>query len=250
MRVFITLTRRELASYFLSFTGYVIIAAAALLMGCCLVTLLQMLSMQSMPAPLNELFFGTWYPWMVLIPVAPLISMRVFALEKSSGTYETLMTAPVRDGIVVIAKFTAAMIFYTIMWLPLLGSLIIINHFSVNAPPLDFGVLASTYLGLLLVGGVFLSFGCFASSLTQSQAIAAIVAFGFNLGFVLLAGGVETLRGRFGIAGSLVDCLAITDQMQDFARGIVDTRAIVTFATLCAFFLFLNLRVVESRRWK
>ncbi len=250
MRIFLTLTRRELAAYFLSFTGYVIIAAAALLMGSCLVTLLQMLSMQSMPAPLNEMFFGTWYPWLVLIPVAPLISMRVFALEKSSGTYETLMTAPVRDGTIVLAKFTAAMIFYTFMWLPLLGSLVTINHFSVNAPPLDMGVLASTYLGLLLVGGVFLSFGCFASSLTQSQAIAAIVAFGFNLGFVLLSGGIEALRGRFGLVGSLADCLAITDQMQDFARGIVDTRAIVTFVTLSALFLFLNLRVVESRRWR
>ena len=85
MRVFTTLTRRELAAYFLSFSGYVIIAAAAVLMGSCLVTLIDMLTMQTVPMPLNELFFGTWYPWLVLIPVAPLISMRVFALEKSSG---------------------------------------------------------------------------------------------------------------------------------------------------------------------
>ena len=250
MRVFTTLTRRELAAYFLSFSGYVIIAAAAVLMGSCLVTLIDMLTMQTVPMPLNELFFGTWYPWLVLIPVAPLISMRVFALEKSSGTYETLMTAPVRDGHVVMAKFTAAMIFYMILWLPLLGSLMTIQHFSVNPPPLDFGALASTYLGLLLVGGMFLSFGCFASSLTQNQAIAAIIAFAFNLGVVLLAGAIDGLRTRFGLAGSLADCLAFTGQMQDFARGIVDTRAIVTFTTLTAFFLFLTLRVVESRRWK
>jgi len=95
MRVFLTLTRRELASYFLSLTGYVIIAAATVLTGICLCSIIEQLLLKPMPMPLNELFFSTWYPWLVLIPVAPLITMRSFALEKSSGTYETLMTAPV-----------------------------------------------------------------------------------------------------------------------------------------------------------
>ena len=75
MRVFLTLTRRELASYFLSLTGYVIIAAATLLTGISLCNLLGLLLLKPMPLPLNELFFGTWYPWLVLIPIAPLITM-------------------------------------------------------------------------------------------------------------------------------------------------------------------------------
>ena len=247
MRVFLTLTRRELASYFLSLTGYVIIAAATLLTGISLCNLLGLLLLKPMPLPLNELFFGTWYPWLVLIPIAPLITMRSFALEKSSGTYETLMTAPVRDGQVVMAKFIAAIIFYLIMWLPLLGCLLTIHHFSINAPPLDVGVFGVTYLGIMLVGGLFLAFGCFASSLTQSQAVAAILALGFNLTLFITGNYVSDLRGKFG---NLLDCFAITDQMQDFARGIVDTRAVVSFVTLTLLFLFLTLRVVESRRWK
>ncbi len=250
MRVLLTLTRRELASYFLSLTGYVIIAAATLLTGICLCDIIGRLLLKPMPMPLNELFFGTWYPWLVLIPVAPLITMRSFALEKASGTYETLMTAPVRDGHVVCAKFIAAIFFYLIMWLPLLGSLVIIHHFSVNAPPLDYGLLGTTYFGIMLVGGLFMAFGCFASSLTQSQAVAAIIALGFNLALFVFGNYIGELRGKFGSWGNLLDCFAITDQMQDFARGIVDTRAIVSFITLTVLFLFLTLRVVESRRWK
>lgn len=250
MRVFLTLMRRELASYFFSMTGYVIIAAATFLTGICISHLIGIILMEPMPMPLNELFFGTWYPWMVLIPVTPLITMRCFALEKFSGTYETLMTAPVRDGQVVLAKFTAALTFYLIMWLPLLGCLLTVQHFSINAPPLDVGVLGSTYLGLLLVGALFLAFGCFASSLTQSQAVAAILALGFNLGLFILASYVGEMHGRFGEIGKLLAGLTITDYLQDFARGIVDTRAIVSFVTLTLFCLFLTFRVVESRRWK
>lgn len=250
MRVLLTLTRRELAAYFLSLTGYVIIASATLLTGICLCNILGQLLLKPMPMPLNELFFGTWYPWLVLIPIAPLITMRSFALEKASGTYETLMTAPVRDGHVVLAKFAAALMFYCIMWLPLLGCLVTIHYFSVNPPPLDAALLGSTYLGIVLVGGLLLSFGCFASSLTQSQAVAAILALGFNLALFILGNSVGELRGKAGRFGNLLDCFAITDQMQDFARGIIDSRSIVSFVTLTLLFLFLTLRVVDSRRWK
>jgi ABC-2 type transport system permease protein len=250
MQVFLTLTRRELASYFLSFTGYVIIAAAALLTGICLWDILGKILLKPLPLPLNELYFGTWYPWLVLIPVVPLITMRVFALEKATGTYENLMTAPVHEGHVVLAKFAATMLFYAIMWLPLFGALLTIQHFSVNSPPPDFGVLGTTYLGVLLVGGLFLAFGCVASSLTNSQALAAIVAVGFNLGLFILANKVGDWSGKFGPAGHLLDALAVTDQLQDFARGIVDTRAVLSTVSLTVFFLVLNLSVVGSRRWK
>lgn len=250
MRVFLTLTRRELASYFVSLTGYVIIAAAALLTGICLWDILGKILLKPMPMPLNELFFGTWYPWLVLIPVAPLITMRVFALEKATGTYETLMTAPVRDVHVVLAKFTAAMLFYAIMWLPLFGCLLTIQHFSINAPPPDLGVLGATYLGVMLAGGLLVAFGCLASSLTQSQAVAAILAVGFNLGLFIVANKAGEWSGKFGPAGHLLDGLAITDQVQDFARGILDTRAIISAFSLTVFFLVLTLSVVGSRRWK
>ena len=250
MRVLLTLTRRELSSYFVSLTGYVIIAAAALLTGICLWDIIGKILLKPLPLPLNELFFGTWYPWLVLIPVVPLITMRVFALEKATGTYETLMTAPVRDGHVVLAKFAAGMIFYAIMWLPLFGSLLTIQHFSISPPPLDPGVLGTTYLGILLLGGLLVAFGCLASSLTQSQAVGAIIAVGFNLGLFILANKAGEWSGKFGKPGHLLDGLAITDQMQDFARGIVDTRSLVSALSLTVLFLFLTLRVVESRRWK
>ena len=250
MSVFLTLTRRELASYFLSFAGYVIIAAGTFLTGICLYDLIGRLLFKPMPMPINELFFGTWYPWLVLIPTVPLITMRSFALEKFSGTYETLMTAPVRDGQVVFAKFAAALVFYAIMWVPLMGCLLTLHHFSLTPQPLDPGVLGTTYLGVLLVGGLFIAFGCFASALTKSQSVAAIIALGLNIGLFILGNYVGDLQDRIGPLGNLLASLAIPDQLHEFARGILDTRSVVSFLSLTGLFLFLTLRVVESRRWK
>ena len=121
MRAFWTLTRRELAGYFLSLTGYMIIAAAVFLMGFSFVVLLVNLQQEPTPMPVTEVFYITPFFWLILLLTTPVITMRLFALEKFSGTFETLMTTPVSDLQVVLAKFTAAMIFYLVMWLPLLA---------------------------------------------------------------------------------------------------------------------------------
>ena len=118
MQAYITLTRRELASFFVSMTGYVIITGALFLMGLSFVVLLVKLQSEPTPMPLTELFYSTPFFWLILLLGAPVITMRLFALEKFSGTFETLMTTPVSDLQVVLAKFTAAIIFYMLMWLP------------------------------------------------------------------------------------------------------------------------------------
>src|SRR5687767_1637887 len=108
MQPFLTLTRRELASFFLSFAGYIIIASVLTLVGLSFWSMLEALRGETTPAPLTELFFNTYYFWMILLLSFPVITMRLFALEKYSGTFETLMTAPVNDLEVVLAKFFAA----------------------------------------------------------------------------------------------------------------------------------------------
>src|SRR5580692_9086779 len=118
MQPYLTLTRRELGSFFVSFAGYVIIAGAVFLMGFSFVALIVLLQGQTTLMPATRVFFSTSYFWDILVVASPLITMRLFALEKSSGTFETLMTAPVSDLQVVLAKFTAAMIFYLVLWLP------------------------------------------------------------------------------------------------------------------------------------
>jgi ABC-2 type transport system permease protein len=121
MRIFLTLTRRELAAFFFSVTGYVIIAAVTLLIGASFVLLIRNLGSDPFPMPVTELFFNSQLFWIIVILVTPVVTMRLFALEKSTGTFETLMTTSLGDLQVVAAKFTAALIFYLMVWLPTLA---------------------------------------------------------------------------------------------------------------------------------
>jgi ABC-2 type transport system permease protein len=250
MQPYLTLTRRELGAYFLSMTGYIIIAAVTFLLGLSFVVLLVKLQQEPTPIPVTELFYVTQFFWLILLLAAPVITMRLFAQEKFSGTFETLMTTPVSELQVVLAKFTAGLLFYILAWLPLLACLLIVRHFANEPAAFDAGVVASTFLGIVLIGAVFVSMGCFSSALTRSQVAAAMIC--------LVCGGaffcVGVLADRFPTQtnwqAQVLATLAIFDQMHDFARGVIDTRTIILYVSLTLFFLFVTLRIVESRRWK
>ncbi|HEY5912423.1 MAG TPA: ABC transporter permease [Verrucomicrobiae bacterium] len=250
MQAYWTLTRRELASYFLSLTGYVIIAAAMFLMGFSFVVMLVKLQQDATPMPITELFYLTPFFWFILLLSTPVITMRLFSLEKFTGTFETLMTAPVTDLEVVLAKFTAGLVFYFVMWLPLLGCLLVVRQYTSNAGGFDFGVVGSTYLGILLLGCLFISIGCCASALTRSQVTAAIVSLGFGFSLFLLGVLADHIPVQATWQAQALAALAFFDQMHDFARGILDTRTLVLYLSLTFFFLYLTFRIVESRRWK
>lgn len=250
MQSFLTMTRRELAAYFLSFSGYVIIAAATFLVGQSLVVLLYKLATESSPMPVTELFYRTELFWRIVLVATPVITMRLFALERYSGTFETLMTTPVRDLSVVLAKFTAALIFYIVMWLPMLGCLLVVQHYARQSGALEPGTLASMYLGIVLIGAMFLAVGCFASALTRSQVVAAMLAFVLSLSLFILGYVADQTASGATWQALVLRHFALFDQMHDFARGIVDTRAVVLYVSLTFFFLFLTLRAVESRRWR
>lgn len=250
MQVFLTLTRRELATYFVSFIGYVIIAAAAFMMGLSFVVLLVKLRGEPMLVPITEMFYMTPFFWIILLLAAPVITMRLFALEKFSGTFETLMTTPVTDVQVVAAKFTAGLFFYMIMWLPLLACLTLVQRYTTATGSLDLGVVGGTYLGIFLLGGLFISIGCLASALTRNQVVAAMVALASGVSLFLLSVLVDQLPVIAPWQAQVLASFALFEQMHDFSRGVVDTRSIIFFLSLTLFFLFLTLRVVESRRWK
>jgi ABC-2 type transport system permease protein len=252
MRVFLTLWRRELAAFFLSITGYVIIAAVTLLIGLGFDLFMTGLMNDPDPAsmPITELFYDSLSFWIIVLLTTPVITMRLFALEKYSGTFETLMTTPVGDIQVVAAKFAAAVVFYMVTWLPMLACLYLVRHFTNQGGSMDWGTISGTYLGIFLIGCLFLSLGCFASSLTRSQMGAAMVSFVlgvtlFSLGF--LARSIQTPEQW---QSQVLSNFALFDQMNDFARGLVDTKVVIFYVTLTFLFLFLTLRVVESRRWK
>jgi ABC-2 type transport system permease protein len=250
MKIFLTLLRRELAAFFSSIMGYVVIAAVTLLNGMSFVMLIRNLGSDPFPMPVTELFFNSLLFWIVLILVTPAITMRLFAQEKSSGTFETLMTTPVGDAQVVAAKFTAAVIFYAVMWLPTIACLFIVRHFTNQPQSLDAGTLGGTCAGIFSSGCLFLAMGCFASSLTRSQMVAAVITLVPGVGLFILAFLAQYIPSTDEWQMRLLSSFNLFKQMEDFTRGVVDTRVVILYASLALFFLFLTLRVVESRRWK
>lgn len=250
MQAYLTLVRRELGSSFLSWTGYVVVGAVVFLLALCFVTLLAALNNQPTEQPLFELFFDSYYFWLILVLAPPVITMRSFALEKSSGTFETLMTTPVSDKQVVFAKFTGAMVFYAITWLPLAACIFIVRKFSNDPSVLDPGTISSSALGILLLGGLYVSLGCLASSLTRNQIIAVMVSLVLGTSLFLMSFLSYAFASEVSWMAKLFKHISLIEHTRDFARGVVDTRAVIFDVSLTSLFLFLTHRAVESRRWK
>ena len=160
------------------------------------------------------------------------------------------MTTPVSDWQVVLAKFTGTLMFYLLTWLPLLACIAVVRHISREPTVFDPRTTASTFLGILLIGCLYMSLGCFASALTRSQIIAAMNSFVLGLGLFLLSLRSMDPTPASDWVGKVFSYISLNEHLGDFARGVVDTRHVVFYLSVTAFFLFLTLKVVESRRWK
>jgi ABC-2 type transport system permease protein len=248
MRIFWTLLRRELGTFFLSLTGYVIIAAVTLMVGSTFVMLIHNMGTKPFSMPVTEVFFNSFMYWLLVILMAPAITMRLFALEKASGTFETLMTTSVGDVQVVLAKFVAAVFFYMVTWLPTLTGLVIIQRFT-NQPKLDWGIVGGLYLGVFLSGCLFLAIGCLTSAMTKSQMVAAVMSLAVGVILFILA-YMAQVPDIAGAPANALHYFNLFQHMEDFTRGVVDTRTVIFYASTTFLCLFLTLRVVESRRWK
>ena len=250
MQAFYTLVRREIGGYFTSFTGYTVLAVALLLIGLSFYSIVHLLNGTPMPMPVTEMYYQTQYFWLILLLASPVITMRSFAREKDSGTFETLMTAPVSDQQVVGSKFIGSMIFYVMIWLPLLACTLILRSFDGAEESFDFGLLVSTGMGIVLIGCVYISMGVFASSLTKSQVTAAMVSFALGVGLFMASFLGAEFSGENTLIAGILSVINLKAFMRDFAAGVVDTRPVIFCLSTTALFLFLTLRVVESRRWK
>ena len=250
MSVFRALVRRELSTFFQGPTGFIIIAAVLFLIGLGFVVVLSGLNGQATPMPVTQVFYGTYFFWVMLLLIAPVITMRSFAMERASGTYESLMTAPIGDWQVVLSKFTGALIFYAILWLPLLVCSMVVRFYVGESVVLELGTMFTSALGVLLVGCLYMSLGCFASALTRNQAVAAVS--GFALGAALFFTGFFSFFAgdRSDWLSQLARHVSLPGHMESFSRGVINLGAVIFFSSLTALFLYLTHKVVESRRWK
>jgi ABC-2 type transport system permease protein len=184
--------------------------------------------------------------WLSALFIPPVITMRLLAEEKRSGTIEPLMTAPVSDWQVVLAKYIGAMAFYVFLWIPSLLYIIIIKRYG-GIP--DNGIILSAYSGIFLLGSSLIALGLFTSSLSSNQIVAAVIALVLNL--LLFFVPMLSMVIQWETARRVLDQLWIYKHFgETFSKGMLDTFHLVFYLGLTAFFLFLAVRSLEARKWQ
>ena len=238
MRSVTPITQRELSAYFYSPIAYAVLAIFMLTLG-----VLFMLTTFKPGAESSLRQLVNLMP-LVLTIFLPVLTMRLLAEEFRSGTIETLMTAPVNEDEVVLGKFLGAFLFYLVMLVALLAFALVIAAFG----RIDVGLLAATYIGLVLLGGLYLAVGVFFSACTSNQIIAAVLTIVPLMVFTFLADYAAT--NVSGLTGLILHHLSIQEHFMDFSRGLVDLNDVLFFLTSTVLFLFLAVKVLESRRWR
>lgn len=247
MRKVMAILKRELIAYFSSPLAYIVITAFLILQGTIFYLILSYLNRPQTLAmtPLRLFFGGTIYFWLFLLFMVPVITMRLVAEERRSGTIEVLLTSPVTEGQVITGKFLAALGFWVILWLPTLIYVFILEHFA----SIDPGPVAAGYLGVLLLGVLFMGVGTFTSTLTNNQLIAAILAFAVMV-LLFSVGLVQQLLVSSSALKSVLGYMNLWNHMDDFAKGIVDSRHVVYQLSAGIFFLYLAAKSLEVKKWR
>src|ERR1043166_6518033 len=177
MRKFYALLTREVRSYFHSPIAYIVLVFFLLVSGVDFYFQVSFMNQRPVQYSVQEAFFNSVFFWFAFVLIFPLITMRVFAEEFKLGTIEPLMTAPVRDWQVVLAKFFGAVVFYVVLWIPTLIYFWIFHVLTHQSPATSAGSYLGAYLMLPVPGLFYVSVGCLASVLTKNQIVAAIISF-------------------------------------------------------------------------
>ena len=252
MRPLFALIKREFTAYFLSPVAYVTLAVFLLVTGHLFYLVLTGLTKpgsSGIEYPMQALL-GEEKFWLVFLFIPPLLTMRLLAEERGTGTLESLLTTPIRDWQVVAGKFIGAYLFYIVLWLPTLLYLPILTDFrwDTGAFGIDPRPVLTSYLGVLLAGGMFLGIGLFVSSLVKSQLVAAMISMVVSLVFVLAAFWRPDLDAG-SLTYRLVYFISVPEHFRrDFSRGIVDTRHLILYGSITLLMLFWTVRSLESRR--
>ncbi len=237
MRNILTIAGKELRSYFSSPMAYVLAVFYLGITGYIFIAVFLLMP-QAQTEHMSDLIGSMLFLALIIMPM---LTMGLFAQEMASGTMELLMTRPVRDWEVVVGKFLGAMGLFTSVIIMSLSYPAILEVVA----KVDWVMILTGYLGLVLAGAAFVALGIFASSLTSNQIAAAILAV-FMLLFLWLIGTLS-----YSVSQSLGDVfkhLSVMENYQDFSKGIIDTKNILYFLSLIFVSLFLAVRTIENRR--
>jgi ABC-2 type transport system permease protein len=256
---------RELKRYFRSPSSFLILAMFLFYQGLVFYLLVRVLNRPDAPhsPPMRWFFGGVIWFYPVFVFLVAMLTQGLLADEQRSRSIETLMTAPVRESEVVLGKFLGAMGFFVFMWLWTLLYVWLLSSMSkgqgINAWPI-----VSGYLGTLLIGMLGISFGIFCSSLTRDTMFAGMATvIGLLMIFILK---LMSMWDIFSVPGdqpgkllgiispdtlkAVVEYVMIIDYMDDFSKGIVDTRYVIFLVSGTALFLFSAVRILQQRKWR
>ncbi|MEE9585019.1 MAG: ABC transporter permease [Candidatus Brocadiales bacterium] len=231
-----TIFKREMVSYFYSPIAYVVIAVFLVFSGYFFATILAMTQQATLAYSLANTQF-------ILSILAPVITMKLLSEEVRAGTIEMLVTAPVTDFEVVFGKFLAAWFLYLVMLAPTLLYVVFLKW--VGQP--DMGPIISSYIGLTLMGGMFISVGLLMSALTRNQVIAGVSGI---VALVILFFVGYAASGTESWYASALQYIGTYGHWEPFTKGLVDTKDIIYYITIMSLCLFIAVRVVESRKWR
>jgi len=247
--------KKELRLYFTSPVAYVVFTIFLLISGYFFYSIFAFFNLISMQSAMNPALArdlnvteGVLRPLfsnisVVMLLLMPILTMRLFAEEKKTGTIELLLTYPVRDGEVLLGKYAAAVVLYLLMLVATALYPGVVAYFA----RLEWGPLLTGYLGLVLLGGTFLALGVLASSLTENQIVAAIATFGVLLIFWVIGWSADFAGPRWG---KLLSHLSTLEHFEGFAKGVIDTKDVIYYLNFTILALFLTLRSLESKRWR
>lgn len=233
----LAIVQRELKAYFVSPIAYIVMAVFLLISGYFFTLILH----YSRDADMMRYLFGNMA--VILLLVSPLISMRLIAEERKTGTIELLLTSPITDWGIVFGKFLASCLLLLIM-------LLISFYFPVILIKLgkpDIYPILTGYLGLFLMGSSFLSIGVLTSGWTNNQIVAAFVSFGISL-LVWFLGAASGIVGSE--LGGVLNYLSLNSHFDTFTKGILDTSDIVYYLSVIIISLFLTVQSLETRKWR
>jgi len=230
--------KREFVSFFNSPIAYIFVAVFLIVTNWLFFTRFFLTGQANMRE-----WFGL-VPWLFLL-LAPAITMRAWAEEKKTGTMEFLLTLPIRDWEVVIAKFLSALFF-----------LIVVLAFSLTLPitigrlgNLDMGIVFAGYIGTLLMGAMYLSLGLLISSFSKNQIVAFLISLSVLFGLFII-GSNNVLSFTNGPIASMLQFISTSTHFNSIVKGIFDSRDIIYYLSFTALFIYLNIQTIGSRNWR